>query len=87
VLFNRNHYNDKDELGSKEHLDKEALSNIRASAERGRDGHRAREQRRNHTCRSKAAEKLGNDNDDKADGREATDKEQSEGDLTSITLA
>lgn len=81
MLLSGEHDDDKDKLGGKEHLNEETLSCVCASAERGRNGHRAWEERRDHAGRCQAAEELSNDNDNGADRRKTSHEIQGDGNL------
>lgn len=72
VLLGSQHDDDKNELGSQEHFDKQALCNTGTSTQRRFNAHRTREQGRNDTGRSNATEKLGDHNNKTADGGEST---------------
>ncbi len=86
VLFRRNHDDDKHQLGREEHLDEQALDITGATTESRVHGERAREQSRNNARSSYATEKLSNDDDCAADGRQTANEDERQCDLFSSVL-
>ena len=81
MLLSGNHDDDKHKLCGEKHLNEETLGFVGASSQCGRDDHRARKQRRDHSSGTNSGHELGNYHDNGAHSAETADEEQGEGDL------